>query len=69
MKPQFHVKMEMLMKEKLIQVYQLLNQISVQGQQSVISLGIALETLQKLLQEIEEEERENAIAIDNKKGK
>ncbi len=57
------------MKEKLIQVYQLLNQISVQGQQSVISLGIALETLQKLLQEIEEEERENAIAIDNKKGK
>jgi hypothetical protein len=44
-----------------------LNQISVQGQQSVVSLGVALETLQNLLREIEEEEKENTIAINNKK--
>jgi len=46
------------MKEKIIQIYQLLNQVSVSGQQSIFALGTAMNLLQDIAKELEQEEHD-----------
>lgn len=55
------------MKQKLIQIYQLLNQIAVVGQQNVFALGNAMALVSQTIKEIEALEEQKQVIISNTK--
>ena len=61
------------MKDKLYRAFQLLNMVTISGQQNIMALGESINIITMLIQDIEQKEREEQqnkpIEIDNTKEK
>ena len=58
------------MKQRMIQIFQYLNSININGQQNIVYMANAMGIIQQIIQEIEQKEGDaNGIVIDNTKKK
>ena len=56
------------MKQRMIQIFQYLNSININGQQNIVYMANAMGIIQQIIQEIEQKEGDaNGIVIDNTK--
>lgn len=58
------------MKQRMIQIFQYLNSININGQQNIVYMANAMGIIQQIIQEIEQKEGDaNGIVINNTKKK
>jgi hypothetical protein len=57
------------MKQELIQIYNILDQVGVTGQKNVFALANALNMIMNIINKLEKEEQNKPISIDNTKEK
>jgi len=56
------------MKQRMIQIFQYLNSININGQQNIVYMANAMGIIQQIIQEIEQKEGDaNGIVINNTK--